>query len=45
MPRERDRFTNFERLRREIDQPFGDVLGAAGLTSRRQGFSPAVDAS
>jgi HSP20 family protein len=43
MPRERDLFANFERMRREMDELFGDVFGAAGLTSRRTGFSPAVD--
>lgn len=44
MARERDLFANFERMRREMDELFGDVFGAAGLTSRSQGgFSPAVD--
>jgi HSP20 family protein len=43
MPRERDLFANFERMRREMDELFGDVFGATGLTSRRSGFSPAVD--
>jgi len=43
MPRERDLFANFERMRREMDELFGDVFGTAGLTSRRTGFSPAVD--
>lgn len=43
MARERDLFANFERMRREMDELFGDVFGAAGLTSRRTGFSPAVD--
>ncbi len=43
MPRQRDLFANFERMRREMDELFGDVFGAAGLTSRRTGFSPAVD--
>jgi HSP20 family protein len=43
MARERDLFANFERMRREMDELFGDVFGAAGLTSRRSGFSPAVD--
>jgi HSP20 family protein len=43
---ERDLFANFERMRREMDELFGDVFGgaAAGLTPRRKGgFSPAVD--
>ena len=40
---ERDLFANFERMRREMDELFGDVFGG-GLTQRRQGgFSPAVD--
>jgi HSP20 family protein len=43
MARERDLFANFERMRREMDELFGDVFGSVGLTSRRSGFSPAVD--
>ena len=44
MPRERDLFANFDRMRREMDQLFGDVFDRTGLTSRRRGgFSPAVD--
>ncbi|HWI07446.1 MAG TPA: Hsp20/alpha crystallin family protein [Solirubrobacteraceae bacterium] len=43
MARERDLFANFERMRREMDELFGDVFGSVGLTSRRTGFSPAVD--
>ncbi len=40
---ERDLFANFERMRREMDELFGDVFGP-GLPSRRGGgFSPAVD--
>jgi HSP20 family protein len=39
---ERDLFANFERMRREIDELFGDVFERSGLGSRR-GFSPAVD--
>jgi HSP20 family protein len=43
MGSERDLFTNFERMRREMDELFGDVFGG-GLTTRRAGgFSPAVD--
>ena len=38
---ERDLFANFERMRREIDELFGDVVERAGLRGR--GFSPAVD--
>lgn len=46
MTRERDLFANFERMRREMDELFGDVFGTAltGRTGARQGgFSPAVD--
>ena len=39
---ERDLFANFERMRREMDELFGDVLGP-GLTRGGGGFSPAVD--
>lgn len=42
MPPERDLFANFERMRREMDELFGDVLGP-GLTRGGGGFSPAVD--
>jgi HSP20 family protein len=37
---ERDLFANFERMRREMDQLFGDV---SGMSRRRTGFQPAVD--
>jgi HSP20 family protein len=40
---ERDLFANFERMRREMDQLFGDVFGGAGMARRRAGFLPAVD--
>jgi HSP20 family protein len=40
---ERDLFANFERMRREMDELFGDVIGRAGLSRKRVGFSPAVD--
>lgn len=40
---ERDLFANFERMRREMDELFGDMLGRAGLARRGGGFSPAVD--
>ncbi len=42
MPRERDLFANFERMRRQIDEIFGDVFERSGMAPRR-GFSPAVD--
>ncbi len=41
---ERDLFANFERMRREMDELFGDVFDRTGFTARRRGgFSPAVD--
>jgi HSP20 family protein len=44
MAPERDLFANFERMRREMDELFGDVFDRTGLApSRRGGFSPAVD--
>ncbi len=41
---ERDLFANFERMRREMDELFGDVFGggARGL-AHRGAFSPSVD--
>jgi HSP20 family protein len=42
MARSRDLFANFERMRREIDELFGDVFERqTGLRGR--GFSPSVD--
>ncbi len=43
MPPRNDPFENFERMRREIDELFGDIWGRAGLTQRQVGFSPRVD--
>src|SRR5215217_7142256 len=44
MPPERDLFANFERMRREMDELFGDVFHRSGMAPRkRAGFSPAVD--
>ncbi len=40
---ERDLFANFDRMRREMDELFGDVFARTGLSRRREGFSPAVD--
>jgi HSP20 family protein len=37
-----DPFANFERMRREIDELFGDVFERSGFAPRR-GFSPRVD--
>ena len=42
MPPERDLFANFDRMRREIDELFGDVFDRSLTTGRRQ-FSPHVD--
>ena len=39
---ERDLFGNFERMRREMDELFGDVFGRTPLGPKR-GFSPRVD--
>jgi len=39
---QRDLFANFERMRREIDELFGDVFERSGLAPTR-GFSPRVD--
>ena len=41
MTHERDLFANFERMRRQIDQLFGDVFERSGF--RGPGFAPAVD--
>jgi HSP20 family protein len=41
--RERDLFANFDRMRREMDELFGDVFDRTRLARRRAGFSPAVD--
>ncbi|HEX6117670.1 MAG TPA: Hsp20/alpha crystallin family protein [Solirubrobacterales bacterium] len=44
MSRQRDLFVNFDRVRREMDELFGDVWGRTGLTARREsGFSPPLD--
>ncbi len=40
---ERDLFANFERMRREMDQLFGDVFERIGIARGRAGFLPAVD--
>jgi HSP20 family protein len=43
MAPERDLFANFERMRREMDELFGDVRDRGLAPRRRGGFSPAVD--
>jgi HSP20 family protein len=40
---ERDLFANFDRMRREMDELFGDVFERTRLSRRQGGFSPAVD--
>jgi len=41
---ERDLFANFDRMRREMDELFGDVLQRSTIASRRRpGFVPRVD--
>jgi HSP20 family protein len=42
---ERDLFANFDRMRREMDELFGNALERTGITRRRGGFSPAIDVS
>ena len=43
MASEKDLFANFERMRREMDELFGDVLDRGMSPRRRGGFSPEVD--
>jgi HSP20 family protein len=44
MARTRDPFANFDRMRRQIDELFGDVWSRAGFApQRRVGFRPRVD--
>jgi HSP20 family protein len=40
---DRDLFANFERMRREMDELFGDAFERRLAPGRRGGFSPAVD--
>jgi HSP20 family protein len=39
----RDPFANFDRMRRQIDELFGDVWSRTGLAPNRRAFSPRVD--
>ena len=41
MPTDRDLFANFERMRREMDELFGEIGGWA--PGARGAFSPSVD--
>jgi HSP20 family protein len=43
MAQERDLFANFERMRREMDELFGNAVDRGLAPRRRGGFSPAVD--
>ena len=43
MAHERDLFAGFERMRREMDELFGDAFDRRLAPSRSGGFSPAVD--
>lgn len=43
MPSERDLFANFDRMRREIDELFGDVFDRPLTQRRRGGLTPPVD--
>jgi HSP20 family protein len=43
MAPERDLFANFERMRREMDELFGNVFERTGLATRGEGFAPRVD--
>ena len=43
VPSERDLFANFERMRREMDELFGEVLERRLTPRRHDGFMPAVD--
>ena len=43
MAHERDLFAGFERMRREMDELFGDVFGTGPGLAHRGAFSPAVD--
>jgi HSP20 family protein len=45
VPTDRDLFANFERMRREMDELFGDVFGAGGGRGlhSRAAFTPAID--
>ena len=43
MTSQRDLFANFERMRREMDELFGDVFDRRLGPGRRDGFQPPVD--
>ena len=43
MTSRRDPFSNFDRMRREMDELFGDMLERSGLSRPRTAFAPPVD--
>src|ERR687893_144174 len=43
MAHDRDLFANFERMRREMEELFGDAFDRGLSPRRRTGFTPAVD--
>ncbi len=43
MAHDRDLFANFERMRREMEELFGDAFDRGLSPRRRAGFTPAVD--
>jgi HSP20 family protein len=43
MARDRDLLVNFERMRREMDELFGDLWGGGRRGRTQMGFSPRVD--
>jgi HSP20 family protein len=43
MARDRDLLVNFERMRREMDELFGDLWGGGRRGRAQMGFSPRVD--
>lgn len=43
MSTRRDPFSNFERMRKEMDELFGDMLERSGLSRPRAAFSPPID--
>jgi HSP20 family protein len=40
---DQDLFASFDRMRREMDEMFGDAFGRSGLSRRRTGHWPLVD--
>ncbi len=40
---DRDLFASFDRMRREMDEMFGDAFGRSGLSRRRTGHWPPID--